>query len=157
MRVEMAAIKRDAEHYSRQVTLIYLCNSSLHLLFILISYLKLVIWFWNDVVHVFEQEHMELEKRYRELTDLLVIFVMLLATSGPWQFAWYQTIAFISSITSKHNLKLCPVKKQQLSFSWKRKSSVFRKHRSQLGLCCICFPPHSYQIPYLIFWNVSTL
>nr|KJB65020.1 hypothetical protein B456_010G076200 [Gossypium raimondii] len=36
MRVEMAAMKRDAEHYSRQ-------------------------------------EHMELEKRYRELTDLLVI------------------------------------------------------------------------------------
>ncbi|KAJ9548820.1 hypothetical protein OSB04_021363, partial [Centaurea solstitialis] len=41
MRVEMAAMKRDAEHYSRQ----------------------------SDTAT--EQEHMELEKRYRELTDLL--------------------------------------------------------------------------------------
>ncbi|XP_045792348.1 golgin candidate 1 isoform X1 [Trifolium pratense] len=40
LRVEMAAMKRDAEHYSRQ-------------------------------------EHTELEKRYRELTDLLVICAML--------------------------------------------------------------------------------
>ncbi|RWW30950.1 hypothetical protein GW17_00004450, partial [Ensete ventricosum] len=43
MRVEMAGMKRDAEHYSRQI---------LPLAYIM-------------------QEHMELEKRYRELTDLL--------------------------------------------------------------------------------------
>ncbi|XP_050127927.1 golgin candidate 1-like isoform X2 [Malus sylvestris] len=41
MRVEMASMKRDAEHYSRQAIFSIL------------------------------QEHMELEKRYRELTDLL--------------------------------------------------------------------------------------
>ncbi|KAK4479129.1 hypothetical protein RD792_014640 [Penstemon davidsonii] len=50
MRVEMAAMKRDAEHYSRQN-----------------------IFEWSQVVNClcFEQEHTELEKRYRELTDLL--------------------------------------------------------------------------------------
>ncbi|TQD87702.1 hypothetical protein C1H46_026706 [Malus baccata] len=43
MRVEMASMKRDAEHYSRQ-------------------------------------EHMELGKRYRELTDLLALFVQAATT-----------------------------------------------------------------------------
>ncbi|KAH0460629.1 hypothetical protein IEQ34_011292 [Dendrobium chrysotoxum] len=47
MRVEMAGMKRDADHYSRQA------SST-------VFFLRMI---WD--------EHMELEKRYRELTDLL--------------------------------------------------------------------------------------
>ncbi|CAN1330946.1 Golgin candidate 1 [Linum perenne] len=53
LRVEMAAMKRDAEHYSRQVF-----GSTHFLVCELTGYSGL-------------QEHTELEKRYRELTDLL--------------------------------------------------------------------------------------
>ncbi|KAL0333855.1 UNVERIFIED_CONTAM: Golgin candidate 1 [Sesamum angustifolium] len=64
MRVEMAAMKRDAEHYSRQaIKLVHI-----------FSYIEHVTQLFKcDFTYVFEQEHMELEKRYRELTDLLVI------------------------------------------------------------------------------------
>ncbi|MBA0820278.1 hypothetical protein Gohar_028134, partial [Gossypium harknessii] len=64
MRVEMAAMKRDAEHYSRQVTVqiyssVFLTSN---------TYMEQL-----SYVVAYSQEHMELEKRYRELTDLLVI------------------------------------------------------------------------------------
>ncbi|KVI11570.1 hypothetical protein Ccrd_010020 [Cynara cardunculus var. scolymus] len=73
MRVEMAAMKRDAEHYSRQVKK----YEPLGLAFILpaepghreMSNSNVFFALISDTAT--EQEHMELEKRYRELTDLL--------------------------------------------------------------------------------------
>ncbi|KAK4391716.1 Golgin candidate 1 [Sesamum angolense] len=92
MRVEMAAMKRDAEHYSRQPEevqfrvgchdhlLSYADRKFLHSIVIRLwpysssiysHMLNMSLSYSSVTSYVFEQEHMELEKRYRELTDLL--------------------------------------------------------------------------------------
>lgn len=75
----MAGMKRDAEHYSRQVTflrkLFNIQDVSLILTYLPSLLLEIYLLTFSPLICVM-QEHIELEKRYRELTDLLVCYIL---------------------------------------------------------------------------------